>query len=299
MTVRNRGSDADSYALSVASGYPATVLDSGCAAALPATASIAPGATADVCVRVTVPASANDMDTDTATLTATSVADPSVSATATAKTITAGTDTLLVDGDTNSPVDSAPYYKDALTASGTPSSTWDLAKDPDLPLNFMKAFKTVVWFTGNSYPGPLLSYEARLQSYLDGGGHLLVSGQDILDQGAGTTDFVHDYLHITWDGSEAQNDKPTANVHGVAGTLSDGVGAVPIDHDVLQAAFEDQITPNGGATAIFTDDAGQADGLAFANSTYKVVFLAFPLEAYGTAAQRGDLVHRVMGYFGS
>ena len=28
-----------------------------------------------------------------------------------------------------------------------------------------------------------------------------MSGQDILDQGAGTTDFVHDYLHITWDGT--------------------------------------------------------------------------------------------------
>jgi hypothetical protein len=175
----------------------------------------------------------------------------------------------------------------------------DLATDPELPLNYMKAFKTIVWFTGNSYPGPLLAYEQRLQSYLDGGGHLLVSGQDILDQGAGTTDFVRNYLHITWDGTERQNDKPTAAVHGVSGTLADGVGAVPIDHSVLQAAFEDQVTPNGGATSIFTDDAGQTDGLAFANSTYKVVFLAFPIEAYGTAAQRADLVNRVLGYFGS
>ena len=34
-----------------------------------------------------------------------------------------------------------------------------------------------------------------------------MSGQDILDQAAGTTDFVHDYLHIDWDGTEIQNDK--------------------------------------------------------------------------------------------
>ena len=34
----------------------------------------------------------------------------------------------------------------------------------------------------------------------------------------GTTTFVHDYLHITWDGTETQNDKATANVTGVAGT---------------------------------------------------------------------------------
>src|SRR6185437_336060 len=55
MTLRNRGSAADSYALSAASTYPAQVLDSACSTALPSTASIAPGASTDVCVRVTVP----------------------------------------------------------------------------------------------------------------------------------------------------------------------------------------------------------------------------------------------------
>ena len=46
--------------------------------------------------------------------------------------------------------------------------------------------------------------------FLDGGGRLLMSGQDILDQAAGTTAFVHDYLHVDWDGTETQNDKATA-----------------------------------------------------------------------------------------
>ena len=32
--------------------------------------------------------------------------------------------------------------------------------------------------------------------------------------------------------------------------------------------------------------------------TYKVVFLAFPMEAYGTAAQKADLVSRTFGFFG-
>ena len=75
-----------------------------------------------------------------------------------------------------------------------------------------------------------------------------MSGQDILDQAAGTTPFVHDYLHISWDGTEVQNDKPTDAVHGVSGNpVSNGIGAVPLDHSVLNATFEDQITPNGGA----------------------------------------------------
>ncbi|MEA2306318.1 MAG: hypothetical protein QOH43_3598, partial [Solirubrobacteraceae bacterium] len=154
-----------------------------------------------------------------------------------------------------------------------------------------------VWFTGNSYPGPLLPYESELTSFLDGGGRLLLSGQDILDQAAGTTPFVHDYLHVAWDGSEAQNDKGTATVTGVTASLADGVGAVPLHHEVLQAEYEDQVTPTAGASGIFTDETGKTDALSYAGS-YKVVFLAFPFEAYGSAPQKADLMKRVLGFFG-
>jgi hypothetical protein len=206
---------------------------------------------------------------------------------------------LLVDEDTNAPVDSQPFYADALKANGIDFSIWDLSKNPTLPIGFLNAYKDVYWFTGNAYPGPLLAYESDLQSYLEGGGNLFVSGQDILDQAAGTTDFVHDYLHIDWDGSETQNDKATDAVHGVTGSpVTDGIGSVPIDHTVLNAAFEDRITPIGPAEAAFTDDATQTDALTFAG-TYKVVFLAFPMEAYGSAAQKADLIDRVQTFFGS
>ena len=115
-----------------------------------------------------------------------------------------------------------------------------------------------MWFTGNSYPAPITPYEKVLAAFLDGGGRLFMSGQDILDQAAGTTDFVHDYLHIDWDGTEVQNDQPTATVTGVTGNpVTNGIGAIPIDHCVLGATFEDQITPIAPATPAFTaDDAG-------------------------------------------
>jgi hypothetical protein len=222
------------------------------------------------------------------------------------KTIAVTADTLLVDGDGNTP-DVQSYYTAALTAAGASFSVWDLNTDSNLPPKYMTAFKNIVWFTGNSYPAPILPYEATLKAFLDGGGRLLMSGQDILDQSAGTTAFVHDYLHISWDGSEVQNDKATANVHGVAGNpVTDGIGTVPIDHSVLGAAFEDRITPNGGALAAFTDDGDpsatpplppQTDALSY-SGTYKVVFLAFPLEAYGSATQKADLITRTFAFFG-
>ena len=38
--------------------------------------------------------------------------------------------------------------------------------------------------------------------------------------------------------------------------------------------------------------------LSFSGSGYKVVFLAFPFEEYGTADQRADLIGRVFTFFG-
>jgi len=297
VTLENLGFNADSYTLSSSGGtFPVSFFATDCTTPLATTASVAPGGTVDVCVRVDVPPSATNGATSTATVTATSVASPAVSASATVTTIAVTLDTLLVDNDGNGP-DVQSIYTAALTGAGLTFNTWDLAANPNIPLGYMKAHKTIVWFTGNSYPGPLQPYEARLAAFLDGGGRLLMSGQDILDQAAGTTPFVHDYLHILWDGSENQNDKFTANVNEVAGTLSAGLGTVPLDHTVLGAAFEDQITPIAPAISIFTDDAALTNGLSF-TGTYRVVFLAFPLEAYGTAAQKIDVVNRVMGYFG-
>ena len=120
-----------------------------------------------------------------------------------------------------------------------------------------------MWFTGNRYPGPITAVRGELKAFLDGGGKLFMSGQDILDQAAGTTAFVHDYLHINWDGTETQNDKPTANVHGGRRDADgNGLGTVPLDHSVLGATFEDQITPIAPAIAIFTDDAVRPTGSA-------------------------------------
>jgi hypothetical protein len=97
-----------------------------------------------------------------------------------------------------------------------------------------------------------------------------------------------------------QNDRATADVSSVNGNpVTDGIGTVPLDHSVLGANFEDEITPIGPATSAFTDDASATDALTVADSGYKVAFLAFPFEAYGSAAQKADLMNRVLTWFGS
>jgi photosystem II stability/assembly factor-like uncharacterized protein len=296
LTVTNRGYQSDSYALAATGAYPSTVLDPTCTSPSTSTGTVPPGGSESFCVRVVVPASATDGQTGATTVTATSAGSPAVTASSAITTIAVTIDTLLVDNDGNAP-DVQAAYATALTASGVTFSTWDLAADRGLPDSYVAAHKTVVWFTGNTYPGPITPYESGLKLLLDNGGRLLMSGQDILDQGAGTTPFVHDYLHIAWDGSEVQNDKATAAVHGVSGNpVTDGLGAVSLDHSVLGAAFEDRITPIAPAVAAFTDDTGEPDALTVSDASYKVVFLAFPLEAYGTAADKADLVARAFAY---
>ena len=275
--------------------WPATVFDATCTTPLTSTPTVQPGDSVDVCVKVSVPASAANGATSDTTVTASS---GSASATATLTTIAVATDTLVVDEDLGGP-NVQQYYEDALSANGVEFSYWDVSADPNIPQSLLTAHKNVVWFTGNAYPGPITPYESELKAFLDGGGRLFMSGQDILDQAASTTAFVHDYLHIDWDGTERQNDKGTTAVHGVAGNaVSDGIGAVPLDHSVLNAEFEDQITPIAPATAAFTDDSSATDALNVGEGPYKVVFLAFPLEAYGTATQKADLMRRVLTYFG-
>jgi hypothetical protein len=299
-TVKNLGYKTDSYNLSSTGGtFPVNFYDATCTNAITATPSLAAGATFDVCVKVTPPTSATDGTSSTSSVTAAS-ASSSDSASASITTIAVSVDTLLVDEDGNAP-DTNSYYDAALTGAGIAHDTWDLNANPTLPIKYMEAFKNIVWFTGTSYPGPILPYEKNLTAYLDNGGHLMLSGQDLLDQAAGTTDFVKNYLHVSWDGSERQNDIPTTQFHSVnsAASLSNGIGAVNVNPPANWGApFMDEITPNGTATAIFTDDGAQPDGLSF-SGTYKVVFLAFGFEEYGSAADKSTFMSRVITFFNS
>jgi len=294
--VKNEGYRNDSFTVALSGGsWTATAYDSTCTTPLSTTPTVAAGDTTDVCVKVDVPADALEQATNDTTLTVTSVENSAITGSATLTAMAVQFDTLLVDQDTNGPVDSAPYYKTALQTDNVSFGYWDLAVNSALPPSYLAAHTNAIWFTGNTYPAPLGGYETELTAFLNGGGRLFMSGQDILDQAAGTTNFVHDYLHIDWDGTETQNDKATTAVHSVTGNpVTDGIGAVPLDHSVLNANFEDEITPIAPATSAFTDDASQDDALTVADSGYKVVFLAFPFEAYGTAAQKADLMNRAL-----
>jgi hypothetical protein len=235
--------------------------------------------------------------TDTVAVMATSQTNASVNGAVSIETIAVGKQVLLVDNDGGAP-NVQSYYTASVGSSGYAYDYWDLTADPELPLNYLKAHKAVVWFTGASYPGPLLPYEADLAAFLDGGGRLFMSGQDILDQSAGTTAFVHDYLHIDWDGTETQNDTGVLTVTAVITSPAvGGLGAYPMDYTIYGGTdYSDQITPIAPAVPAFTDDLGETNALSVDTGTYRVIFLAWPFESMGTAADRTVVMGRSLAY---
>ena len=216
VNVTNLGYATDSYTMSSSgslAGFTVSFLDSTCSSSLDDHAERGARRLDDVCVRVHI--DGGTATTNVATIIATSVGNGAASATAQVKTIGVAVDTLLVDNDDNNP-DVQQYYKDALTAASVPFTTWDLRADGPVSQTFLLGFKNVVWFTGNSYPEPIVPYESKLTAFLDAGNHLSCRGRTCSTRTAGTTAFVHDYLHINWDGTEAQNDKATAHVHSAS-----------------------------------------------------------------------------------
>jgi hypothetical protein len=159
------------------------------------------------------------------------------------------------------------------------------------------AHQAVVWFTGPAYPYPLGPYESRLTTFLDNGGRLFLSGEDILDGSAGTTSFVKNYLHVQW--SDTFNDQATYTVTGVlSNPVTSGTGPTPLVFNIAGLVdYTDAFTPTVPASPAFTGIYygnpvynGMVDALTVSNGKYKVMFLAFPFEVLGTATDRATLM---------
>jgi uncharacterized repeat protein (TIGR01451 family) len=312
LTVRNMGYTDDTFKLKVTNKtFPTEIRNAGCASVISETDLLAAGDTQDVCIRVYInnlsknegkngkkkQAADKPSLESVVTFQAQSTADKTVKDTATISTLQVVNSILLVDEDGNNP-DVQPYYTAVLDAYGQPYDIWDLNANPTFPINYLNAYTTVVWFTGNTWPQAITPYETELTAFLDNDGKLFMSGQDILDQNGGTTDFVHDYLHIDWDGSESQNDKNYDSVTSVGGNpVTNGIGTVPLDLSVLGNGFDNWITPIAPGVAAFTDtDSGNDTALTVNTDGYYVFFMAFAFEEYGTATQRNNLFNSFMSW---
>ncbi|UCG52058.1 MAG: S8 family serine peptidase [Candidatus Latescibacterota bacterium] len=221
---------------------------------------------------------------------------------------------LIVDDDGGAMYQT--YYEQAVLAAGRSYLT---VTTPPVAAE-MELFESVVWLTGDDYTTTLTSSDqAELAAFLDGGGKLFISGQDIgydIKDSAFYTGYLR-ALYVQDDvklgGVIGEGASPVGS--GFAFNIKEGDGAnnqaYPSEVDPLAPAMTafvyDPLVPeaaeNANANAQIKGDV-ESDGISSSGTagltvddgTYKLVYFAFGFEAIDNATDRGNLMARILDW---
>ncbi len=200
---------------------------------------------------------------------------------------------LVVDDDAGASYET--YLLPALDMLGIPYTKWTVATQSSPSAQTMAPYAGVFWFTGDDAVNSLTRAEQiTLLSYLDAGGRLFVTGQNIgmdikNDNGA----FFRDVLHATFiqDNAGVTETVGLSFYTGLTATLSGGTGA---DNQTSP----DVIAPyDATATPVFTYTTGAA-GLAVDDGARRLIYLAFGVEGVADSAQRTAILRDGLAWLG-
>ncbi len=198
---------------------------------------------------------------------------------------------LLVDDDTGAAYD--VFFRNAMSNNGYFYDVWDEAVDGYPSLSTLNDYEVVVWMTGISGD---IEYENRLAigNFLDMGGRMLISGQDIgwqlnNESLVSKINFYNGFLHANY----ILDDSGFRSLTGIPGDpVSDGLSFdIGGGDGSFSQDWPSEIEPRAGAAAIFEYSPGIEAGLRY-DGSHRLVYLAFGLEAVNTSAMRDSLMHR-------
>jgi hypothetical protein len=235
------------------------------------------------------------------TVTVTSQGFPALTWSETYKVVTYGVPILLVDDDGGT--DYQTYYQDALLASGHLSATWNLDSIGKLNSDFLDHFHIVVWETGENQPSVDGQDRAALASYLDNGGNLFLSGQDIgydifntsgTQYGPDAQNWYRTYLGADYVMDDTNLDQITGVAadpigDGLAFSISGGSGA-------NNQLYPSEIEPTQGGVACFIYAADREAAVHKDNGTYQTVYFAFGFEGIAEATDRNTVMDRILDW---
>jgi hypothetical protein len=210
--------------------------------------------------------------------------------------ITDDVDVLVVDDDGADSYES--YLVDALSSSGYTFGVWDrLTVSPDASV--LNNFSAVAWMVGFQFPTLDAVDRAALSGFLDAGGSLFITGQDIgwelHDQGGAAYQWYQDYLHAVF----VADDTNDYTLDGVPGDpVSDGIDLVIQGGDgANNQEYPDDIDPGDAfASVIWSYDATRNGAIRADTGTYKVVYLGFGFEAIDNATDRSAVIQQSMDW---
>jgi serine protease AprX len=191
---------------------------------------------------------------------------------------------LLVDDDDNSP-DVRSDYIDMITAAGLLYEVYDTQNSNNEPnAATLQGYPLVIWFTGDEwggFAGPGSSGEVALASYIDAGGHLVLSSQDYLYDN-GLTGFGSSHLGI----ESFESDENQTTVTG-SGDLFSELGSVSLNYPFTN--YSDVVSPSSTGELAFSGNEGDA-GVHKEGDLGGAVFLGFPIETMGPTNQQNLMV---------
>lgn len=216
--------------------------------------------------------------------------------------ITDDVDALLVDDDGGENYEE--YFTQALITNGYTLGIWNLDSSKlteEVTLNI----PNLIWNVGWNFPSLDAVDRAFLETYLDNGNSLFLSGQDIgwdLNESTDNSDvdFYHNYLHASYISDDINDYNLTglpgdAQWGGLSLHIAGGDGADNQEYPSAIQAFD------AAAEEILFYSVGEAGALRAVHpaSNAKLVYFAFGYEAIDNAFDREIVMAIIMNWFTS
>jgi len=204
---------------------------------------------------------------------------------------------ILIDDDGGDSYET--FYTNILDKNNIFHDRWDVAKK-ESPEIALQQYETLIWFTGDDRDSTLMIEEqATIAAFLDGGGKLLLTGQNIaydLDGNGSANDstFCANYLHANFMADNA-NTNYTLGISGDPITNNLFVHLAGNYGGAGNQTSPDVITPISPAETIIKYVNGMTcAALRYENKTTgsRLVYLAFGFE--GIAGPGGDSASKLM-----
>jgi hypothetical protein len=211
--------------------------------------------------------------------------------------ITPDTQVLIVDDDGAFNYETR-YFQTALAPLGRSTAIWD-RNSTTISAAVLANFDVVVWEVGLSYPTVDATDRAALTAYLNGGGALFLTGQDIGwemdDIGGDALTWYHDVLHANF----INDDTNDMTLYGEpADPIGDGLSInIGGGDGANNETYPSDIDPRDAAASIVLRyDATRNGGIKVDTGTYRLVYFAFGFEAINTPEHRALVMQRVIDW---
>lgn len=182
------------------------------------------------------------------------------------------------------------YFTESLTRIGVLSDLLDLREG--VTESFILDYQALIWLTGNNHSSIDSASILAISNYLDSGGNLFISGQDV--EKCVDTNFYYDYLHAAL----VEDSTSPIRVDGVEGDpIGNGLSFLIIG----SPGANNQVTPSiispiGGADSVFSHRSGGCCGIKY-QANYKVAYLSFGFEAITPLSMADTVMERILRWF--